>query len=344
MSETPETDETTETAETRAKAARARKNRRNRERGGEAEREAISILAHHGVPTSRSASAQASRYAKRTGQQQPDLVVADGHPLAGRLWVEVKSSPSQSVVWEGLRQACASGKPVAPLVMWRRPGRGSTPVRWLCATTVSGNGPFYSMSLVPAIAALDCGGRKWAFVTHGDKRCGLFRLEALAEFLNRARTVELPVPSIDWVGPGRKSKPAPEPEPTSAPATTADTVDWLLTTPATSADRYALIVGRMASAGWTFATLGEIMGCSRANAAARAKAWSSRTDADTVARVGALLGLTPEDWRTGLALSGDVTLTREVAAERYRAIPTPRNRPTDPTRCGPGRDKAPPPT
>lgn len=314
--------ETRETRETNEKAARARSGRRSRQKGAEAEREATAILASHGVPVSRSASAQASRFAKRTGQQQPDLVVADGHPLAGRLWIEVKASPSQSVIWDGLRQACASGKPVAPLVMWRRPGRGSTPVRWMCATTVSGNGPFHSFSLVPAIAELDRGGpRDHAFVTHGEKRCGLFSLDALERFLRNVRTADLPVPSIAWSPPGRKRKPDPAPEP--------------ITTTATPDDRYALIAGRMAAAGWTFDDVGRIMGCSRANAAARAKAWSKRTDADTVARVGALFDLTPDDWRAGLALSGDVTPTREAASERYRTLPSPKNRPTDPTRCGP---------
>lgn len=327
MSET--TEETRETTETREKAARARKNRRNREKGGEAEREAIAILARHGVPTSRSASAQASRFAKRTKQQQPDLVVADGHPLAGKLWIEVKASPLQSVVWDGLRQACASGKPVEPLVMWRRPGGHGKPVRWLCATTGDTDGPFESLS--KAIARLDAGGDD-VEAPHAKSRAGLcwvFTLGQLKPFLELIH--EFPPdepPSLHTPAPKASRKRAPQPE--LAPAT--------ITTPATSADRYALIVGRMADAGWTFATLGEIMGCTRSNAAARAKAWSNRTDADTVARVGALLGLTPEDWRTGLALSGDVTLTREVAAERYRAIPTPKNRPADPTRCGPKKE------
>ena len=114
-----------------------RRGRRNRSRGASAEREAIAILGRFGVLASRSASAQASRWAKATSQQQPDLVIA---PKAGLpslpLWVEVKASPSSAALWSGLRQACEPGLPVVPLVMWRLPGAGpSRPVRWVYATT-----------------------------------------------------------------------------------------------------------------------------------------------------------------------------------------------------------------
>lgn len=115
----------------------SRRGRRNRERGASAEREAIAILGRLGVLASRSASSQASRWAKATGQQQPDLVIAPPLGLpALPLWVEVKASPSPAALWSGLRQACAPGLPVVPLVMWRIPGAGpARPVRWVYATT-----------------------------------------------------------------------------------------------------------------------------------------------------------------------------------------------------------------
>lgn len=114
-----------------------RRGRRNRARGASAEREAIAILGRLGVLASRSASAQASRFAKASNQQQPDLVIAARSGLPPLpLWVEVKASPSSAALWSGLRQACEPGLPVVPLVMWRLPGAGpSRPVRWVYATT-----------------------------------------------------------------------------------------------------------------------------------------------------------------------------------------------------------------
>jgi hypothetical protein len=152
-----------------------RRGRRNRSRGASAEREAIAILGRFGVLASRSASAQASRWAKATSQQQPDLVVA---PKAGLpplpLWVEVKASPSSAALWSGLRQACDPGLPVVPLVMWRIPGAGPRrPVRWVYATTTD-RGDVPGVRIGDALSQLDDGAVVGVHVRSPAGRCVIF--------------------------------------------------------------------------------------------------------------------------------------------------------------------------
>ena len=92
----------------------------SRRKGASAEREAIRLLAAHGIVARRSASMQAARI--RSGVKVPDLICEAPHDY---LWIEVKATKAPSAVWEGLAQAQqgldGADRDGVPLVLYKAP-------------------------------------------------------------------------------------------------------------------------------------------------------------------------------------------------------------------------------